>query len=133
MKILTPQKMFDDFVVHMIKQGGRSIQINGHCVYRGPNGRRCGIGKFILNHQYTKKMDNDAMSFHTIDGNYNLPQFRDLPEEFGTDLQVLHDTAFTPETSIKCTMNELRTFANEYNLDTTILSNVKWPTSWKDD
>lgn len=41
----------------IINQGGPSIEEDGHCLYRGPNGRKCAIGQLIPNDQYNLKMD----------------------------------------------------------------------------
>ena len=52
------QKIFNKIAKHLLKQNKRSLNADGRCVYRGPNGLKCAIGCLIPDKIYNKKMDN---------------------------------------------------------------------------
>ena len=72
----TLQEIFDIVVNGIRKQGGRSIKplkelsieereetnYSNYCLYRGPNGRKCGIGHLILDEFYNEDCENESAS-----------------------------------------------------------------------
>jgi hypothetical protein len=86
--------MFSKAVSGVIDQGGPS-RFEESCLYRGPNGRKCGIGHLIEDKDYLKEMDD-----HTVNGGCDvsnlyerevLPSYLGSNLEFLVSLQCLHD------------------------------------------
>jgi hypothetical protein len=63
MIISDTQKTFDTIVDHLYKQGCASVNDDGHCLYRGPNGTKCAIGCLIPDDIYTRGMENVRVEF----------------------------------------------------------------------
>jgi hypothetical protein len=57
---MTPQEAFDRALTGVRKQGGYSMNANSGCLYRGPLGRKCGIGQLVDDDSLVKAMDDDA-------------------------------------------------------------------------
>jgi hypothetical protein len=72
--MLNRQLMFDDVAKHMAQQRKRSTH-DGTCLYRGPNGLKCGIGALIPDANYSPAMDM-AMPFEET--------LRYLDKKYGT-------------------------------------------------
>lgn len=43
----TKQKWFNQVLRHMRKQGKKSVDVGGNCLYRGPDGLKCAIGALL--------------------------------------------------------------------------------------
>ena len=57
---MTKQETFDIAVRGVILQGGPSVrntESGRRCVYRGPNGRKCGVGHLISDEYYNPDSD----------------------------------------------------------------------------
>jgi hypothetical protein len=55
---MTDQEVFDFGYLAIVKQGKGSIDENGRCYYRHPNGiYRCVAGQFIPDQEYTSDME----------------------------------------------------------------------------
>ena len=46
------QEVYDFIVAHLMKQGKRSVNETGTCVYRGPKGLMCAVGCLIPDEDY---------------------------------------------------------------------------------
>lgn len=103
------QKTFNKAVTTLLRQNKKSIDENSNtCLYRGPNGTRCGAGALIPNRLYNKNMEGTICCFpnpvaqiienlgydtclarkiQQIHDNYSVHQwkikFRELAEEEG--------------------------------------------------
>lgn len=44
---LSPQEVFDMACNHLLTQNASSLNAEGECVYRGPNGLKCAAGIFL--------------------------------------------------------------------------------------
>lgn len=65
----TPLELFDYCSQKIVEQNARST--NGRmCLYRGPNGLKCGAGFVITDEQYNPKMETKVFSIVNTD--YNL-------------------------------------------------------------
>lgn len=49
---------------------GKSIDENGNCVYRGPDGKKCAVGLFIPDEFYDPMLENSAPGI--LDGENSL-------------------------------------------------------------
>lgn len=97
----TKEKMIE----HVKKEfKGKSINSNGNCVYRGPNGTKCAVGMFIPDNKYDEHMDDSGSngSFSVIK-RYNLKDF--MPLKLMGNFQACHD-----ESEPKDTLNDLINF-----------------------
>ena len=55
----TAQDVFNTAALGMLTQGAKSISLDGRqCVYRGPDGRKCGAG-FLLTDEEATKADTE--------------------------------------------------------------------------
>ena len=60
----TPQQIYDTAVRHLHRQGKRSGKedVGGFsCLYRGPRGLMCGVGPFIPDAIYDKRMEGKSV------------------------------------------------------------------------
>jgi len=58
----TPQELFDTVLTAIREQGRPSMDINGRCQYRGPNGLKCAAGQLIPDEKYKPVMDSDTLN-----------------------------------------------------------------------
>lgn len=55
--MLTKQEVFDRSAAHLLKQGEKALDSNGHCRYRGPRGLKCAVGCLIPEGNYTPEIE----------------------------------------------------------------------------
>ena len=60
---LTPEYILDTVEKELIKQGGPSANEAGMCLYRSPEGRKCGVGVLIPDELYTPDFDDEDLDF----------------------------------------------------------------------
>lgn len=59
---LTLQEIFDKASKHMLSQNCRSMNLdNTNCMYRGEEGRMCGVGPFIKDEFYSEQMEGEGV------------------------------------------------------------------------
>jgi hypothetical protein len=90
---MTRQEMFNKAWHGVIAQGGPSM-VDGHCLYRGWNGRKCGVGHLIgdeVAHRWDmlKKSGVAFMSADMISKAGLAPS----DQQFLVDLQNAHDAS----------------------------------------
>ena len=56
------QAFLDKIVPLVVKQGKRSVDERGKCLYRGPNGLKCAIGFAIPDDRYDPNMDGNYVA-----------------------------------------------------------------------
>jgi hypothetical protein len=92
----TKQELFDAVVDGFCAQGWRrSIDENGACVYRGPNGTKCAIGILIPNDVYSVRMEGKPLSGLLALAHANgieLPGEITEHQNFLAALQTVHDS-----------------------------------------
>jgi hypothetical protein len=78
----------------------KSVNSDGECVYRGPNGARCAVGLFIPDSEYNAGMDvadsmsSDGTDIETVLEHYpSVAAFLPLELEALQKLQSVHDGA----------------------------------------
>ena len=84
---MTVQEAFETMVRHLRKQGKRSENANGTCLYRGPDGLRCAVGCLIPDDQYKRSLEGKAVGFITK----NVPALSDIEPGILSEMQSIHD------------------------------------------
>ena len=106
---MTDQEIFDKVWAHIIAQGVPSMNGEGRCLYRGPNGTKCAAGIFL---------PDDARVWEGF-------PWDELPHgELGTpdndiiqDLQYCHDGASDTDDFLADFKRRARKVAAEYNVE----------------
>jgi hypothetical protein len=87
------QEVFDTVVTHLRNQKVKSMNDEGECLYRGPNGLMCAVGCLIPDDQYDPNMENNPidvlLNTDLLQGDLRktLTRFKSLLNK----LQILHD------------------------------------------
>lgn len=93
------QAKFDFVVAHMRRQGRRSANRKGDCLYRGPGGTACAIGCLIPDGLYRQRME--GLSALDLSERYpDLAPFlpdREIAGDWQAGLHDLMDGDFDPE------------------------------------
>lgn len=82
------QQMFDTIIEKMVEQRVPSVNKDGYCVYRGPNGTKCAVGHLITDDEYSEEMESAKAS----DVAKHIERFYDH-RFFLQELQHCHDKA----------------------------------------
>jgi len=88
---MTEQEVFNKVWDHIIAQGEPSVNKDGHCLYRGPNGLKCAAGIFLTDEQAADSDEHAATWAHLDDMGY--PELEGLPNHLIKNLQICHDEA----------------------------------------
>jgi hypothetical protein len=59
----TAQDVFDTVVLHLRKQGCKSLKNDESCCYRGENGTKCAVGCLISDDDYSYRMEKHSIRF----------------------------------------------------------------------
>lgn len=82
------QKFFELAATGMLKQGTRYMRRLGECVYRGPNGLKCGVGHAIPDNEYTDQMD---CGWNLAQVLARCPSLREVNFNLANRAQEIHD------------------------------------------
>lgn len=106
----TKQEIFDKVATHLLRQGARSVDDFGDCMYRGEFGRMCAVGCLIPDQCYSTKIEMQIVqpvAELRDEKNDNARAMADALECAGIaddalipllrDLQRLHDNADVDE------------------------------------
>lgn len=110
----TPQEFFDRTATHLLKQNERSVDQEGGCMYRGPQGLRCAIGIWIPDSVYDASMEG-AYAFD-ICGYDGMDHLRGIDLTYLEAMQLIHDTS-EPDQWPRL----LAEFAEREDLDSSVL------------
>ena len=97
---MTDQETIDRSAAHLLKQGGRSIDRNGNCRYRGDNGEMCAIGCLIPDEDYSLGMEGrSVLSLMEIQSDFSrhsdcsktMKRIGLTNESLLSDIQQVHD------------------------------------------
>lgn len=89
---MTTQEAFDKVVEHLLTQNEKSMgEGSCTCLYRGDNGTKCAIGCLIPDELYRYDFEARSISAIRITNPSILLLFKDIPIEFLTGLQKIHD------------------------------------------
>ena len=58
--MMTDLEIFDFVAAHLLRQGRRSMNGHGTCVFRGRRGASCAVGCLIKDEFYTPELDGDV-------------------------------------------------------------------------
>ncbi len=90
------QQTFEKIVNHLLNQKVRAMatgQLGPGCAYRGENNTSCAIGCMIPDNDYEPAMEGRNVAVLFDDFPKIANHFKDLPIEFLTTMQTLHDTS----------------------------------------
>ncbi len=117
---MTKQEIFDTVALHLIKQGKKSVNDIGRCLYRSPEGLKCAIGCLIPDEVYQRSMEGHGVS--RLLGNYDSLKFLWPFDAILNDIQRVHDNTYSEgQIWTDAVVLRLRKIAEKYNLSTTML------------
>lgn len=76
------KQAFEIMKKHLLCQNERSVDVRGHCKFRGDNGLKCALGALIPDADYDTRMDGWGMT---------LPLDPGLDRNMLRDMRQLHD------------------------------------------
>lgn len=115
------QEIFDTAAVGLLTQKSKSEVHSDHCMYRGPEGKKCAIGFCISDEDYDPSMEEKPIG--RILDRYEGPSIKKLSgvnRAFLTRLQRIHDSDSSPEEW----KEKLISLAQGYNLSTSAIDNL---------
>jgi hypothetical protein len=93
--IMNKQQLFDTVVNHLRKQGKKSIDAGGACMYRGPDGTKCAAGILITDEEYHWDLEGKiVLALTTQKNKAYLPGFAEVVgpnTDLMLSLQSVHD------------------------------------------
>jgi hypothetical protein len=118
---MTKQEIFDTVAFHLIKQGKKSANDRGICLYRSPGGLKCAVGCLIPDEVYWPSMEGRSVS--RLLGCYDGLKFLRPFKAILNDLQQAHDAPTIPKDMVwtDAVVLRLRKIAEKYNLSTAVL------------
>lgn len=130
--VLTNQQMFDNALRGVRAQGcaSRDKETNSsypRCLYRGPDGTKCGIGQSLPDALYRPKMDTCTMPlgimqllelYPDVQAVFGPPPTPECGPDFRVELQIAHDGAYEddPGDFISGFNARMRELAEEFQL-----------------
>lgn len=109
------QEIFDKVYDALLKQGVASIDSNGSCMYRGPNGTKCAIGHLIPDELF----EHDFNYADICDLPKNVFEYFEVESDedfiFLRNLQIAHDIHLA--LTIESFTEKMREIASKYNLE----------------
>lgn len=128
----TVQDIFDTAVGGVIAQGRPSVNADGQCMYRSPDGAKCAAGQLIPDDQYNPAWENKNINAPIFEA-MNLRKAAGLPTDDSQSdqsrvagrLQRAHDSAAfdtdSPEAFVKHFRNLARHVAQDFELNMDVL------------
>jgi hypothetical protein len=83
------QEVFTKVVTHLRKQGVKSVNTIGDCLYRAPNGNSCAVGCLIPDKEYHCNFEQRTVSELVKSGDF--PFLDGINPNLLTRLQNVHD------------------------------------------
>lgn len=128
----TAQQVFNYVVLALVMQGNRSVDNNGMCLYRSPDGRKCAAGHLIPDSEYYPSMEGYRWTEAIDKGNEAAESCGQTPtltkdkNALILALQTLHDNCKLDDDLHfdKVDFNSrCRQIAAKFGLDVTVLDN----------
>lgn len=124
----TQQEIFDKVMRHLLTQGERSVDREGHCAYRGDNGKKCAIGCLISDDAYNPDIEGRGISSLEVKAALRYSGYdylaslsrTDTKAELLSSLRRMHDLILPREWP---TMG--RKLARAYNLSPAVIDNLE--------
>jgi hypothetical protein len=124
------QKLFNDSVYPLIKQGKASISTSGQCAYRGVDCKKCAIGMLISDDVYSIELEDVSVwDWSVMDAiaksGYEIHKSDDIIQQFLRQLQLAHDNGMVKDMSpdaywLSGFKRRCKAIAKEYGLECTI-------------
>lgn len=100
----SPQEVFDFITAHLLKQGKRSVNENGTCVYRGPKGLMCAVGCIMSDDEYESQFEGKI--FEDLATGYDETYATQIAEKYKAPSNEVFDL-----------LNDLQEAHDEYSFD----------------
>lgn len=116
---MTLQTILNTSTAALVKQGKRSADADGFCMFRDPDGNKCAVGHLIPDADYDPLFDkplgeNGFGNRHVLE---LYAEKLDVPAHFLQALQLRHDNAKNPETFVADFLANVKDLAILYNLE----------------
>lgn len=85
------KSLVNESIKLVLEQNERSVNVQGNCMYRGPNGLKCAIGHLIPDELYSPEMEGMSARM-VIEGVLEIPLTKEQGNLFNA-LQRSHDFA----------------------------------------
>ena len=118
---MTPQQIFDTVATHLSDQGEQSLNKGGDCMYRGPKGLKCAVGRLIPDDIYVTGMEGRKVSALVVE--FIVPDFFmvDDNQVVLEQLQSVHDCREVEEWK-----EGLENLCSALNLSPTVLDTLEF-------
>lgn len=113
---LSNQEIFDRVLAHMRVQRRASVDDDGACLYRGPNGTACAIGALIRDDEYTPEIEKKNV--YTLLKGVDRMTVSEGRRSLLSDLQSVHDnlSEIDSENFLSFIENDMEALAKNYGL-----------------
>lgn len=113
----TEQELFDRVAIHLLSQKARSLPLGvGGCRYRGAGNRKCAMGIFIPDDQYSLTMEGSSVASELVWPVLGMPE---ALLRLAVRLQGVHDACDVPRWP-----EVLRRIGDAYGLSTAIVTEM---------
>lgn len=85
------QKLFNRVCRHLLRQNKQALNEDRECVYRAPDGCRCGVGGVLPNRLYKKEFEGTQIVFLMRDHPEVRDYFGDENSSLLSSIQYVHD------------------------------------------
>jgi hypothetical protein len=117
------QRAFDVAVRQLKKQGGRSVNDDEGCVYRGPGGSMCAVGAIIADEHYCPSFEGNGVSSPDLGDKILAAVARSgycVSRRLLKSMQVAHDISG----SLEDVLIQLRKVAKRHKLNPAVIDEV---------
>ena len=114
------QTIFNRVARHLLRQNAKSEGVRcgaTTCLYRGPQGRRCAIGIFITDENYTRRMETHNLTTLLQMYEDRVPSWFTEHQRLLRALQRLHDEEWVTDWR-----TSLAQIARSFGLDDSVLA-----------
>lgn len=116
------QEIFNKVVLHLNKQGVKSVNEDGRCMYRGDNGTMCAVGCLIHDNVYLNehnpRIEGLPVTYNQVQEHLRLSGISCDKEtiELLHELQQLHDDRLTCSFTSPRFLSKVKYIASEFDL-----------------
>lgn len=115
------QEAFNKIWTFISAQGKQSMNPDGNCQYRGPDGMQCAVGCLIPNDEYITLLDDGSLVPKEYHNGLQfaqalVPSLQKYDLAFLEDMQRFHDFVPNTEPFLVTWQSSMREYAAENNL-----------------
>lgn len=114
--MLTNQEIFNKAINGLMAQGAPSVDAEGHCLYRGPNGLKCGAGQLIDDEFYSPKFEGECSDSGMLLLALEASGVPKTASELVAAVQSAHDSSSKLPNFLKDLRLRLRRVAGSFSL-----------------